>query len=406
MTAFSISLGTEERVKLLFSYPNIEDSKESLPGTILHWFNQTLERDGLKAAGATASVRTEGSTYFLDLEGPAKLQGDFQEYGKRLPQFLDNGWEALNTVIPKLKAEGKWNPDPTEKGDIWRFFLPFGVAMLKQRSLQFFHYPPIRLLNPMRDYLDDPVPKRWEELLAANHISTEQEAWLYETVMDATPIAAPDDQGSKKSKKGDPKWGLMPIQDFSEYQEAQVKLLLNDSPDHPGYTIPIAVYGSHPREIFANLFLNKDDLKVNEAATAEIVPGKKTPVLGINHPYRFYAQAQIDDKNPKEGYVGSGRIVPKNCDGVVKVMKADLAAARWQVLMAHNPARDPQAVIEECEKYWKDPAQHPKVCQLVQHQGSLLYPDPKSLKFTFRLSLRDAAEVCVKNNNDPCACLD
>ncbi len=65
----------------------------------------------------------------------------------------------------------------------------------------------------------------------------------------------------------------------------------------------------------------------------------KTPVLGVNHPYRFYAQAQIDDDDPDTGYVGSGKIVPKNCEGVVQLMKKDLAAARWQVLMAEKCPR-------------------------------------------------------------------
>ncbi len=42
---------------------------------------------------------------------------------------------------------------------------------------------------------------------------------------DAAPIAAPDDQGSKKSAKGDLKWGLIPIQEFSDYHTARAALV-------------------------------------------------------------------------------------------------------------------------------------------------------------------------------------
>jgi len=402
MALFSIPLGTEERLKNLYSYPNTKDSKKSLADTILHWFNQTLARDGLTALGASAAIKTDKDEYTLELDGPPNLEKDFEEYGKRLPQFLQYGWEALTTVIPKLKEDGRWDPEETGQ---WRFFLPHGLAMINQRSLQFFHYPPIRLLDTMQDYLDDPVPVRWAELLEANGVQNDQEAWLYETVIDATPIAAPDDQGSKKSPKGDKHWGLIPIQFFPDYQKAMVKLLLNESQTHNGYTTPIVVYGSHPREIFQDLYLGDLKLGINVAGTAEIIPGMKTPVLGVNHPYRFYAQAQIDDSNPDTGYVGSGKIVPKNCEGVVQLMKKDLAAARWQVLMAENPSQDPQTLIQECEKYWEAPERTADVCKLVMHEGSLLYPNLPALDFTYRLSLHDAAGICGLHGNNPCAAL-
>ena len=279
--------------------------------------------------------------------------------------------------------------------------------MVRQRSIQFFHYPPIRLLETNRDYLDDPVPVRWAELLEANGVQNDQEAWLYETIVDATPIAAPDDQGSKKSKspKADPKWGLIPIQDFHDYQRAQVRLLLNASSTHKGYTIPIVVYGSHPRDTFKELYGVKVWDRGSVAGTAEIIKGKKTPIVGANHPYRFFAQGQIDDKNPKKGYVGSGRIVPKNCKGVVQVMKDDLAVARWQISMAEDPSQNPSAVLCECQKYWDAPEQMATVCNLVLHEGSLLYPNLPALDFTFGMSLHEAAMFGALHGNDPCACV-
>ena len=266
--------------------------------------------------------------------------------------------------------------------------------MLNQRSLQFFHYPPIRLLEGTRDYLQDPVPTRWEELLEANGVANQPEARLYETVMDATPIAAEDDQGSKAG--GDPKWGLIPIQYFHDYQRAQVKLLLNATPNHAGYTVPIVVFGAHPRDTFSALYNVK--LGVNVVATAEILPGLKTPVLATNHPYVFYVNAQ--------GFatVGSGHFISTaGCTSAAKTMLSDLAAARWQKLMADDPTQDPQAVLDACTTYWKDPARQGEVCALVQHQGSLFYADAASLDFSFKVSQEQGAAFCQAHGNNPWA---
>jgi hypothetical protein len=398
---YRIYLGPESRLKLLYSFPNSPNGSWSLATTILHWFNLTLSRDGLAALGARAAVQVEGPdsspNYYLELDGPPRAAMQFPGYGARLPQFLNHGWDALNNVIPQLEASGKWDPDPDPEPPPyrpWRFFLPFGMAMLNQRSLQFFHYPPIRLLEEFQDYLYDPVPFRWNELLQANGVTNPADWPLYSTVMDATPIAAEDDQGSKQSTKGDPTFGLIPIQFFPDYQRAQVQLLLNTASSNEYFTIPIVVYGSHPNQIFSKLY----GVPPMSAATASIIPGKKTAVLGTRHPYAFYAEAQGFET------VGSGKIIPANCKKAQSMMVQDLAAARWQKLMADDPSRDPQQTFDEAQKYWNDPARAAEICALVQHEGSLLYPDPsKSLDFKFALSMSDAAAFCAAHNNDPCA---
>jgi hypothetical protein len=394
--AYSIPLGAADRLTLLFSYPNKPGDQATLADTIQLWFQQTVVRDGLAERGASVKVeRTADGGYCLDLNGPPLVAAKFPEYGTRLPQFLANGWDALRNIVPQLQAEGRWDPQKTGQ---WRFFLPFGLAMVNQRSLQFFHYPPIRLLETMQDYLNDPVPVRWAELLEANGVANDADAWLYETVVDATPIAAPDDQGSKTNGTPTPDkhWGLIPIQYFTEYQKAQVRLLLNTAPNSDDYTIPIVVYGSHPNDVFGQLYGVKTG--VNVAATAKIIPGKRTAVLGANHPYRFYAQCQIGNGED----VGSGHIIPSQCQSAVSVMIQDLIVARWQKVMADDPTRDPDAVLAECTTYWHEPQRAAQICALVQHQGSLSYPDPKSLDFKFNLTLKQAADVCAKIKNNPC----
>lgn len=373
MTLCSINLGAQEDVRQLFSWPNLAGDGATLADTVGHWFAQTLARDG--NAAIAASLRIDGGRCLLDLAGPAPLQAAAAGYAERLPAFLAHGLAALDGVVPKIVAAGKWNPDPTQPGDVWRFFLPLGLPLLNQRSLQFFHYPPLRLLDPMRDYLDDPVPKRWEELLRANGVAAGDEP-RHECVMDATPIAAPDDQGSKKSAKGDPVWGLIPIQCFTDYQKAQVRLLLNGAPGRPGYTIPVVVYGAHPRDIFTLDFAPAVKLGVNVATRATIVGDAVTPVLATNHPYKFYAVAQGG------GSVGSGKITGDPAQ-VRSLMLSDLAAARWQVAMAVDPTQDPAATLAEAAAYWNDPARQQLVSALIAHQGSLHYPDPGALSFEF-----------------------
>lgn len=373
MALCSINLGAQQDVQKLFSWPNIAGDGSPLTDTVRYWFAQTLQRDG--NAAIAASVRVDGGNCFLDLDGPPSAQSACGAYAERLTAFLAHGLAAVNDVVPQIVAAGKWNPDPTQPGDVWRFFLPLGLPLLSQRSLQFFHYPPLRLLDPMRDYLNDPVPKRWEELLRANGVAAGDEP-RHECVMDATPIAAPDDQGSKQSAQGDPVWGLIPIQCFTDYQKAQVRLLLNAAPEHPGFTIPVVVYGAHPRDIFNLDFAPAAKLGVNVATQATIVGSAVTPVLATNHPYKFYAVAQGGSS------VGSGKITGDPAK-IRSLMLSDLSAARWQVTMAADPTRDPAATLAACNAYWNDPAQQQLVADLIAHQGSLYYPNPNALSFEF-----------------------
>ena len=256
--------------------------------------------------------------------------------------------------------------------------------MLNQKALLFFHYPPIRLLETNQDYLNDPVPVRCEELLTANGVAT-ADLPLFNTVMDATPIGAEDDQGSKTlADKTTPVvaaiWGAIPIQYFHDYQRAQVALLLNTSV-HADYTVPIVVYGAHPLATFNELY--GLTLGNNQVTVAEVMPGKKTPVMATTHPYVFYGRAQGFDA------IGSGKLV--DVPGATAQMVSDLGVAGWLKRMSDDPTQDPQAALAAAQGYWKDPAQAATVSALVQHQGSLKYSDPNTLAFEFLVPLTPPA---------------
>ncbi len=373
-----IPLGSLNRVSQLFSWPNAASLGWTVTETVAHWLTMTLKRDGLADKGATLTVRTRGRHVLLILDGPASLAGEFREYSRRIPRFLAHGWQALTTVIPTIKASGRWDPDPTipQAGQPpyqpWRFFLPLGMAMLNQKAVLFFHYPPIRLLKTNQDYLNDPVPVRCEELLTANGVDS-SDLPLFNTVMDATPIGAEDDQGSKKSDKGDPHWGLIPIQQFHDYQRQQVHLLLNPSRTAKGFTDPIVIYGAHPLETFNDLY--GTNLQNGHAGITQILPGLKTPILASTHPYVFYGIAQGFDK------IGSGILV--DVAGATRQMQTDLAVAGWLKSMSEDPSQDPVAVLTSQTQHWQAAAQQPTVSALVTHQGSLRYSDPQTLAFHF-----------------------
>ena len=398
-----IFLGSLDRVKQLFSFPN-DPTDQDLDATVLHWVNLILDRDNMVDKGFVSYIVHRGETQvWLHIRAPHSEMQSLLEYQKRIPMFLSHG-KAATQVITQLKTEHtEWPPglDPPADNDVWdpqktgkwRFFMPWGMAMINQKSLNFFHYPPLRLLEGTQDYLDDPVPVRLKELMAANGATTDAEQNLFSTVMDGAPIAAPDNQGTQYIPN-QPPVHLIPIQHFVDYQLAQITLLLNTSKVDPGYTVPMVVYGTPARDQFQRIF--GQELKSLETLTIEIQPGLKTHVIGSNHPYAFYAIIQTE--------VGSGKINPANCESGVQMMIKDLVVAGWQLSMAADPTQDPAAVVTNLTTYWNDPAQAAKVCQLVQHEASLYYPDPDNLaEFQFNVSMEAAATFCGNNSNNACA---
>lgn len=384
LLVYPVPLGTTAQATALFSYPNIPGSPASLTDTILHWVNQTLSRDGLTQWGASATVDTAGSTCTLYLQGPSIVSNALLRLAKLLGQFLANGALAL-ADITAIQSQNPAIWDPQKNG--WRYMLPWGLPLLNQKSVLLFHYPPMNLVNPSQDYLDDAVPARWTELLAANGVSDVSTSALMQRYLDCAPIAAGDDQGTYISQV------LAPIDYFKDYQLAQLALFLQ--PQNSGYTIPIMVCGSPPRQVFGSLF--NVTLGVNQAMIVEVVPGLKTPVLGANHPYYFYAQAQGFDT------VGSGIMLPSGCAKASQIMVQDLIAARWQIAMSADPTQDPAAVLATCTAYWNDPAQAPLICAMVQHEGTLFYPTGTPAVFTFKTSLAQGTAFCAAHGYNPCA---
>jgi len=128
----------------------------------------------------------------------------------------------------------------------------------------------------------------------------------------------------------------------------------------------------------------------------------RTPVLGSNHPYLFFAMAQISKSRHWE--VGSGKLVPENIDRCVEIMQDDLAVTYWQTKLAENPSLDPWVTIRAGRKHWQDKEQILDVCALVWKQASLTYAadDPLGNHFTFRIQKwQDAKQQIIDSKMDP-----
>lgn len=377
MAKRTITLGTVPIVETVFAYKNIPGQDESLEETVRHWLGQTLARDGFD--NATINVTQSDGLCKVELDGPSDSENE--EYDRRLTGIVAIACKAYNERIVNLIQKRKiwctdnvnrpmWDPMRTND---WRFFMTLGVGLVNHRSLQFFHYPPSRLLNPLRDSMMDPVTLRCRDLLRANGVPVD-ETKFYETRINSTPIAAPDDQGTNSSVAADPvTGGLIPIGYFQDFEIQMIQTMIKPHSKVNEYTIPMTAYGRDPMQQFGGLFLGPD-----QAMVIEVLPGLKTPVLGSNHPYRFYGAAQTTRVNPKPGQViGSGQMLPGTAvmDTCRGLQQDDLAVVRWQVQMAENPALDPWATIRKAKKFWQAPEQQELVDRLIKRHGSLTYDD-------------------------------
>lgn len=411
------NLGTLESLVPIYNAKDIGDVGTQFN----HWFGLTFMRDGFNVPRFQFEIDTSDGelrvSFYIENDGTDAETTDLKKYLDRLPRFVQIGQDALQ-IVNQIRQTPVW--DPLDEG--WKFMLPMGMPMIRQKSVQFFHFPPLRLADTTKDYLCDPVPSRWGELLRANGLDggnlepTTQKrgdlpeemwpscpltdpAYLYETIVDSIPIAAPDSAGVRIAKT--------PFDAFHKYQRDMLELLLNDYDDE--CTIPIAVYGIQPMAKFESTFGANLDFLVTQTlgpakntkhSDTSIKPGKHTAVLGVTHPYRWYVAAQLDNSG---GTIGDGKL-GRNCQLAKELMVLDLIAARWQMQMAADPRRykDSHNLIDECTAYWNDPAQQETICAMVRHQGTM-YTDSAGVgAFGFRTSYSRAKSECQSHQNQPC----
>ncbi len=307
----TIDLGTETTLKVLYSYPNSPSSDESLADTIEHYLNQRLQRDTIGNASASVSINSDGD-YEATLSGN---DDNISDYQSQISTFLANGELAAKAVV-ELKNKKLWNEDE------WRFFLPLGLSIVNQRSVQLLHFPPDYSL-PEQNYLDSKTSQRWEKLLVLNEVAAD-DVTLYESILDVAPIAAPASAGSTLSKT---------YSAFEPYVVNMLPLLL-DIDEGNSNALPIVAYGG-PVRSWVKSYFEIENFGVNSFDTVTI-DNVAAPILGANHPsYIWYTKDQ-------------GRAAAMN------VMQEDLISACWQAKMGATPSLDGASTLANCSSYWQE----------------------------------------------------
>ncbi len=323
----TVPLGNTQTLTTLYSYPNGQPQTQSLAQTIEHYLNQRLSRDLISQP--SVSVILNGSDYSAVISGDSKTVDD---YSLQLTTFLANGQLAAKAV-QDLKTAGKWDAKD------WRFFLPLGLSIVNQRSVQLLHFPPDYSL-PDQDYLNSKTSQRWEQLLTLNNVP-QQDVTLYESILDVAPIAAPASAGGTLSDT------------YSYFEPYVLKMLplLLDLDEGATKALPIVAYGGPVRDWVTSHY-KLTGFGVNTYTQIPVSQGTgfvNAPILGANHPsYIWYAKDQ-------------GR------DYALKVMEQDLISACWQASMGSNPNQGGQAVLDTCTTGWN--AQPMVVCVNMEIQA-------------------------------------
>lgn len=317
----TIPLGSAADLKQLYSYPNKPGDTAPLSDTIARYTGQSAQRDGMPHL--TLKVQAHDGRYTAQVKSSSYR---ILDYTRRLPAFLRIGEQAVQATA-QIKKDGKWNDKE------WRMFLPLGLALVDQRSVQLLHFPPDYSL-PEQNYLGSKTSRRWESLLEENGVPAAQ-VTRYEAIVDIAPIAAPADAGNSLE-------ATYPY--YAPYARNLLEFLARRQ---RGAARPVVAYGYPVRKWVEDHYHLA--LKVLGTGTIKLADGVSAPVIGANHPsFIWYVKDQ--------GFAAAEQ-----------VMYQDLAAACWQMKMGENPDADPAQTVKGCSDGWH--TRPTEVCVLTWEQA-------------------------------------
>lgn len=441
---YSVYLGySAAELAELYSYEPGAPGQTTLDEQIEHFVRQTLLREGIDV---TVTSYSQDRKVSLSKSGISDAEQQqlwlyVREFEPRYVRMLRNAKDAL-AVVPIIKARGPrvrqdekpWDPELSihhRQELAWRPFFGHGLPIVEPRCVQLFHYPPLRLLQKYRDYLDDPVPRKVEILLVANQSFDDLLAQsdkpaselqnkppyrlaLYERVIDSCPVAAPDDQGSKPvvDAQGQPICdengvqfvGFMPYEDFLDYQRDELKLHLIPHATQGQYTIPMNIFGDPARLQFQKLTGVQID---KEAVAARPVVGVanlmgstlKTPYIAWWHPYEFYWRAHGRSSQT----IGGGKLIMTQASrlDIEGLLIDDLALAGFTLSMVENPGLGVEGTLKRHQQLWNSVERAPQVQALVRHLASFAETGEDKLGYEFRESLTAAWDYVRANPSKP-----
>jgi len=326
-------------------YDKEPDYPKTLKEAITLFTKNSLERDGIDASISEVDISEDSreATIKISSSDPAAAN-----YTDVMPGFISAGAIAWKEASKCYDTKGCWDSAP---GYIpWAFYLPLGLPMVNQNAVMFLNYPPSDSLQEL-DYLDNFTMKRWSGVLEAVGIATD-ETVLYETIVDAHPIAAPGSgQGSAIAKttsyfSGD-----------SGYDNNMLGVLIN-TPTTSGntYTLPVLVSGSPAHDVWADL-IGKDKVCTGDVGRSTL-PGqtKQTQWIVSNHPDVTAYQCCPGDTS---GNCSSSFKDPSACKNpsylsgqLVEDEIRDLLAACALKTLVENPSYSVEKANGICQSAW------------------------------------------------------
>jgi hypothetical protein len=155
----------------------------------------------------------------------------------------------------------------------------------------------------------------------------------YETIIDVAPIAAYEAAGDS-----------LPIAPFVPYAQRQLQLMFMG--DTETVTKPLVAYGLPARLWVSKVYLGNATLAVDSATYITVAGGRKTPVLGANHPsYIWHFTNARTDTSWAARDTAALR--------AANTMLQDLTAACWQARVSANRNADIRATAYSCREYWQ-----------------------------------------------------
>jgi hypothetical protein len=323
------SIGNRDILDSLYAYPNnvsgVGYLDMSFEETLSLYIRATLSREGSTSTLVGVNVDAEGNVT-VELDG-AEADAD----AGALTNFIDAGTLAL-TAGRTAVANNQWAWD-------WRLYLPLGLAMRNNYSVELLHFPPDYTIERDQDYLLANTLIRWGDCLVVNGADP-AESDRYQTTIDIGPIGAPSDAGSEIDDSG-------VLDNFVEYSHRMLSDWTNQK--------PLVVFGGTARNWFNDQFA-LGGFYVGDVAIVSI-NGATVPSYGANHPSYFY-NAIDPDLTDEENYAV-----------VFPIMYEDLIAAKWQVDMANNPTLDPNTAAADARTFYDSAEGQTIVCQQVWVQG-------------------------------------
>lgn len=349
---------------------------QTLADSIKVYTNESLKNDGI--TDATTEVTTSGNSATLTI---TSADPAVSGYGAMIQSMLDAGAKGWQGALDCQQAQGCWDPHPGNSP--WAFYMPWGLPLVNQDAVILLDYPPSDSLCTS-DYLNNFTMIRWGEVLKSVGI---QNPALYETIVDAHPIAAP---GSGQSD-------YIPntTQYFAGPDGFDIDMLnaVTVPPSTAGAatTLPVMVSGSPARKVWAQL-IGQSYVDVGEVGNSTL-PGatKPTPWIGANHPTVTTYQCCPGDTTCWSDKYGKS-------DKLVENEVTDLVTACTLQEMVTKPGITIEKAQEACQSVWSTsgPAQFQ---QAICVRARLDY----NYKSDGHCNCQQAAEAfCAANANNAC----